>query len=175
MTCHQPSGKGLTDIFPPLAGADWGIEPDDVVVRIVLNGLQGPTRILGEDYSVPCIPTIWREWPDTDIAAVITYTRNAWGNSGPVVSAETVKRIRSEVGTRAPWTVKELEVYQNQGVSSDEDSTRLPPILESSAPELKSVGQINEAESTKVPEPVPVGPDPEVASPPKPKLPQPPE
>ena len=175
VTCHQPSGKGLTDIFPPLAGADWGLEPDDVVVRIVLNGLQGPTRILGKDYSVPCIPTIWREWPDTDIAAVITYTRNAWGNSGPVVSAETVKRIRSEVGTRAPWTVKELEVYQNQGVSSDEDSTRLPPILESSAPELKSVGQINEAESTKVPEPVPVGPDPEVASPPKPKLPQPPE
>ena len=176
VTCHQPSGKGLTDIFPPLAGADWGLEPDDVVVRIVLNGLQGPTRVLGKDYgSVPFIPTIWREWSDTDIAAVITYTRNAWGNSGPVVSAETVKRIRSEVGTRGPWTVKELEVYQNKGVSSDEDTTRLPPILEPKAPELKPVGQVNEPESTKVPEPVPVGPDPEVASPPKPKLPPPPE
>ena len=49
---------------------------------------------------------------DADIAAVITYIRNEWGNQGPAVSEDTVQRIRGEVGDRATqWTAEELGAY----------------------------------------------------------------
>ena len=46
------------------------------------------------------------------VAAVLTYIRNEWGNEAALVTPETVGRIRSEVGTRGPWTDAELEPYK---------------------------------------------------------------
>ena len=114
MTCHQPNGQGLPPAnFPPLVESEWVTGAEEVVVRIVLNGLQGPVTVGGKEYGlVPMVPTIWKTWSDDDIAAVISYVRNAWGNQATEVSADTVKKIRSEVGERSPWTVGELEAYQ---------------------------------------------------------------
>jgi cytochrome c oxidase cbb3-type subunit 2 len=115
VTCHQADGQGNEIAkFPPLAGSDWVSGSEDVIVRVVLNGLQGPIKVNGKDYgTVLMAPTIWVGWPDEDIAAVISYVRNAWGNKSPEVSAETVKRIRAEIGTRTtPWTAQELEAFK---------------------------------------------------------------
>jgi len=114
VTCHQANGQGLlTAKFPPLVNSEWVTGSEEVVTRIVLNGMQGPLKIGDVEYgAVPMVPTIWKDWPDEDIAAVISYIRNEWGNQAPEVSADTVKRIRAEVGTRGPWTAEELEAYK---------------------------------------------------------------
>ncbi len=114
VTCHQPNGEGLAPAhFPPLAGSDWVTGSEDVLVRVVLNGLTGPIKVGDKDFGiVPMVPTIWVAWSDEDIAAVLTYIRNEWGNHAEPVTAATVKRIRAEVGTRAPWTAEELEAYK---------------------------------------------------------------
>jgi mono/diheme cytochrome c family protein len=103
----------LTAKFPPLVNSEWVTGSEEVVTRIVLNGMQGPLKIGDVEYgAVPMVPTIWKDWPDEDIAAVISYIRNEWGNQASEVSADTVKRIRAEVGTRGPWTAEELEAYK---------------------------------------------------------------
>ena len=115
VTCHQANGLGLAAAnFPPLANSEWVTGSEEVIVRIVLNGVQGPMKVGDKEYgAVPMVPTLWASWSDDDIAAVISYVRNEWGNEAPLVTPETVKRIRAEVGTRNPWTAQELEAYKN--------------------------------------------------------------
>ena len=113
--CHQPHGKGLPGVYPPLAGSEWVNHPDDVLVRMVLNGIIGPVKVLGVEYNNPAMQPLTTgvaNMSDADIAAVITYIRNEWGNQGPAVSEDTVQRIRGEVGDRATqWTAEELGAY----------------------------------------------------------------
>ena len=114
VTCYQPNGQVLAAAhFPPLAGCEWVTGSEEVITRVVLNGIAGPIKVAGKDYGlVPMVPTIWVGWSDDDIAAVLTYIRNEWGNEAAPVTPETVGRIRSEVGTRGPWTDAELEPYK---------------------------------------------------------------
>jgi mono/diheme cytochrome c family protein len=114
VTCHQPNGMGLKAAhFPPLDGSEWVLGSTEVLTRIVLNGLQGPVEVKGDKYGlVPMVPTIWKDWSDSDIAAVLSYIRNAWSNESPEVDESTVARIRSESGERLPWTVEELKAHQ---------------------------------------------------------------
>jgi mono/diheme cytochrome c family protein len=114
VTCHQPNGMGLKAAnFPPLDGSKWVTGSTEILTRIVLNGLQGPVEVKGDKYGlVPMVPTIWKTWSDSDIAAVMSFIRNAWSNEAPEVDAATVTRIRAESGERGPWTVQELKAHQ---------------------------------------------------------------
>lgn len=117
ITCHQPNGEGNDAAqFPPLAGSDWVTGSEEILVRVVLHGLSGPIKVKGKDYgAVPMVPTIWASWSDEEIAAVLSYIRFDWGNDASEVSAETVKRIRDEVGSRTtPWTAPELEQFKEE-------------------------------------------------------------
>ena len=120
--CHQSTGLGLPALkppqaYPPLAGSDWINHPDDVLVRIILNGITGSTKVNNIEYNFPggmnpAIYSIPKKLSDAEIAAVITYIRNEWGNQGPAVTEDTVKRIRAEVGERTTqWTADELAPY----------------------------------------------------------------
>ena len=114
VTCHQPNGMGLKAAnFPPLDGSEWVLGSTEVLTRIILNGLQGEVEVKGDKYGlVPMVPTIWKGWSDSDIAAVMTFIRNAWSNEAPEVDTATVTRIRAESGERGPWTVEELKAHQ---------------------------------------------------------------
>ncbi|MBT5379035.1 MAG: cytochrome c [Opitutae bacterium] len=114
VTCHQANGLGLkTNHWPPLDGSEWVTGSPQVLTRIVLNGVQGPIEVKGEKYGLaPMVPLIWKDWSDSDIAAVLTYVRNAWSNEATEVDAATVSKIRSETGDRGPWTVEELKEFQ---------------------------------------------------------------
>ena len=84
-SCHQPNGEGLKPAFPALAGSDVTTGPVAAHIDIVLNGIEGS--------AMPA-------WSDTlnevDIAAALTYTRNAFGNeSGDVVQPRTIVRIKN--------------------------------------------------------------------------------
>lgn len=91
--CHQASGLGLAGNFPPLA-ADPVANGGDVTdhINIVLKGLNGRV-INGVTYAAAMQP--WAATlNDEQIAAVITYERNAWGNNGGVVEPAQVAALR---------------------------------------------------------------------------------
>jgi cytochrome c oxidase subunit 2 len=71
--CHQPTGQGLAGAFPALAGSKVVAGPVADQVKLVLNGRKG---VFTATSQMPAQSML----SDTDIAAVITYTRNAWSN-----------------------------------------------------------------------------------------------
>ncbi|MEO8344888.1 MAG: cytochrome c oxidase subunit II [Betaproteobacteria bacterium] len=81
--CHQANGKGVPGAFPALDGSKVVNGPDDAQIALVLNGKAGTA-----------MPP-WKQLSDTDIAAVITYTRNAWGNhTGEAIQPSAVLAAR---------------------------------------------------------------------------------
>lgn len=104
--CHQPTGMGLPNMFPPLAGSDWvTASSPDRLIRIVLHGFQGPININGLPFTTPS-PMMPPQGAlaDAQVAAVLTYIRNAFGNKASVVTAELVKAVRAaEKDRTAMW------------------------------------------------------------------------
>ena len=84
MACHQANGKGIVGSVLPLDGSKVATGPVDVHIQTVLNGRPGTAMVaFGKTLS------------DADIAAVVTYERNAWGNkTGDVVQAAQVAELK---------------------------------------------------------------------------------
>ena len=96
ITCHQPDGGGLPPSgFPPIAGTKWTTGNDERLIKLVLKGLHGPIEVLGKSYGgqVPMTP-FGGMLNDEEIAAVLTYVRNSFGNKASAVSPEKVKDVR---------------------------------------------------------------------------------
>jgi mono/diheme cytochrome c family protein len=106
--CHQPTGLGLPGIYPPLAGSEWALGPEERIVRIVLHGASGPITVAGKNFNnvmTPFGPLL----RDEQLAAVLSYVRSEWGNNAPAVSPDKVKEIRTAVaGHTGPWAPEEL-------------------------------------------------------------------
>ena len=112
-TCHQPNGEGLAGQFPPLAGSDWVLGDKERLIKISMYGLMGEIEVNGVKYNnvmaPPGIPP--GSLTDDQIANVLTYIRNDWGNSASAVSAEEVATVRASLKGRAPmqmFTAAEL-------------------------------------------------------------------
>ncbi len=95
--CHGANGEG-TAIAPPLANSNWVNGPIDNLIRIQLRGLQGPITVSGKKYTPPMPMMPLAHQTDDQIAAVLTYIRNSFGNSASAVKPEEVKALRGEVG-----------------------------------------------------------------------------
>ena len=95
-TCHGPDGAGLPAAgFPPLAGTDWVLGTTDRLIQVTLDGLVGPLTVLGKEYPGHVPMTPFRNLlSDQEVAAVLTYVRNAFGNEAPVVLSEDVAAVR---------------------------------------------------------------------------------
>jgi nitrite reductase (NO-forming) len=92
--CHQDNGAGLSGVFPPLAKSDYlAAQPTEKIVRIVLNGLNGPVKVNGQDYN--SVMPAMSQLRDDEIANILTFVRTSWGNSGERVRPEEVTAIRS--------------------------------------------------------------------------------
>jgi mono/diheme cytochrome c family protein len=94
--CHGQNGEG--GMAPPLAGSEWVTGPISNLVRIQLRGLQGAITVSGKDYNVPGGMYNLSHQTDDQIAAVLTYIRNSFGNKASGVKAEQVAALRGEVG-----------------------------------------------------------------------------
>jgi mono/diheme cytochrome c family protein len=110
-SCHQGDGNGnASSGFPPLVSSEWVLAKDPSrIIRIVLNGLGGPITVKGKEYGqAQMLP--WRDaLKDEDIAAVLTFVRNSWGNKAPAVDAGLAKQIRAAtVDQSGPWSPDEL-------------------------------------------------------------------
>jgi mono/diheme cytochrome c family protein len=115
VTCHQSDGNGTPGQFPPLAGSEWLKEKEPGrIIRIVLNGLNGPLQLNGKSYNGSMVP--WggeSGLSDEEIAAVLTYVRKnkAFGNNADEVKPERVKAVRDKLkaaGQTQPFTPDEL-------------------------------------------------------------------
>lgn len=94
--CHGADGNGVPNIAPPLAGSEWVMGPVENLIRIQLRGLQGPITVKGKEYNLMMAALSFQS--DEQIAAVLTYVRNSFGNKASSVIPAQVKALRGEVG-----------------------------------------------------------------------------
>ncbi len=97
LPCHGANGEG-GPIAPPLAKADWVQGPVENLIRIQLRGLHGPLKVSGKDYALPAGMPALAHQTDEQIAAVLTYVRNSFGNAATAVTPAEVKALRGEAG-----------------------------------------------------------------------------
>ena len=105
--CHQPTGKGLEGLAPPLAESEWVLGEPERIVKVVTHGLRGPIKVKGMTYSydMPAAGFL----TDEQIAGVLTYVRREWDHEASPVSVDLVKQIRAEnKGRTDAWTEAEL-------------------------------------------------------------------
>ena len=98
--CHKDSGEGEADLFPRLAGSAL-VQSDDptTLARMVLHGTRAVAT--ASKPTAPAMPAFDWRLNDQQVAAVLTYIRNSWGNSAASVSAETIASQRALLA-RAP-------------------------------------------------------------------------
>ncbi|MEX1238174.1 MAG: cytochrome c, partial [Cyclobacteriaceae bacterium] len=95
-TCHQRDGKGASGRFPPLAGATWVTGDKKLLIGIVLKGMEGPIDVNGEQFNstMPQHSFLSNE----EIANVLTYIRERFGNKASAVTTEEVAAVRKTLG-----------------------------------------------------------------------------
>ncbi len=90
--CHQDNGAGLPDVFPPLAKSDYLHADRPRAITTVLNGRTGPITVNGKTYNSVMPPM--SQLNDDEIANILTYVLNSWGNAGGHVTAAEVAQLR---------------------------------------------------------------------------------
>lgn len=93
--CHQLDGNGLAGVFPPLAKSDYMLADRARAIRTVLKGMTGPVTVNGKPYD-SAMPPQEAVLTDRQVADVLTYSFNAWGNEGDAFTTDEVKAIRNE-------------------------------------------------------------------------------
>jgi nitrite reductase (NO-forming) len=89
--CHQNKGQGLPPAFPPLAKSDYLMEDRNRAIGVVVFGQQGKITVNGVVYDgVMPSPNL----SDDDVANVLTYVMNSWGNSAEMVTPDEVAAVR---------------------------------------------------------------------------------
>jgi len=96
--CHQASGLGMPGIFPPLAKSDFLMADADRAIGIVLHGKQGEIKVNGVTYNQIMTP---QNLTDEQIANVLTFVMNTWGNEGEMITPDRVRKVRAAGGTPA--------------------------------------------------------------------------
>jgi len=94
--CHTRAGSGVEHLFPKLAGNVVTTQDDPAsLIRIVIAG--GRAAATDARPTSPAMPSLGFRLNDEQVAAVVTYVRNSWGNAALPVSADTVRALRARV------------------------------------------------------------------------------
>ena len=94
--CHKRSGEGVAHMFPRLAGNMIATQDDPAsLIRIILTGGRGAST--DATPTAPAMPSLGYRLGDDQVAAVVTYVRNSWGNAASPVTAAMVKALRERV------------------------------------------------------------------------------
>jgi len=91
--CHQRTGLGIPNVFPPLAGSDFLMADSTRAIRILLGGLNGPVDVNGQRFNGAMPPLA--NLSDEQIADVLTWVRSNLGNAGTAVTPAQVAAARS--------------------------------------------------------------------------------
>jgi mono/diheme cytochrome c family protein len=98
--CHTRGGGGIPRLFPALKGAP-AVQQDSAIglIRVVLQGAQSAQT--AHAVTGPSMPALGWELSDEQVANVVTYIRNSWGNAAAPVSASDVRSVRTDLTKRA--------------------------------------------------------------------------
>lgn len=91
--CHQSDGKGMPGVFPPLAKSDFLSADVHRAINVVLHGLSGKVTVNGQEYNSVMPPM--NQLNDDEVANILTFVVNSWGNPGGKVTADEVKKARA--------------------------------------------------------------------------------
>lgn len=108
-TCHLAHGKGNANVYPSLVGSPWVNGSEERLIKMTLHGLWGKITVNGKTYDpargVPPMTAFRSLLKDDELAAVLTFVRNTWGNKSAPVSAASVKKVREQTIDRTTfWT-----------------------------------------------------------------------
>ena len=92
--CHQTTGEGLAGVFPPLAKSDYLAADPKHAISVVLHGLHGKITVNGKDYNSVMPPV--SQLKDDEVANILTYVLNSWGNPGGQITPSEVAKVRAE-------------------------------------------------------------------------------
>jgi len=108
--CHGVDGLGKPNQAPPLAGSEWvNTKGFQRPMSIPLEGVSGSLEVKGQTWNLS-MPAMGAAMSDSDLADVLTYIRNSWGNQGSPVTADDVKALRAKTGAHPqPLTSENLK------------------------------------------------------------------
>lgn len=94
LACHQADGSGVPHLNPPLTATEWVSGPKPVLIQMILKGSKGKVEIDGDTFTnaMPAQTFL----TDQQIADVLTYVRNAFGNKASAVTPAEVKAQRAK-------------------------------------------------------------------------------
>lgn len=93
-SCHQPTGLGLPGAIPPLAKSDFLMKRDDKGIGVLLHGINNEAITVNGQHYQGVMPQLALD--DDQIANILSYVRNSWGNKSPVVQQKEVKKFRNQ-------------------------------------------------------------------------------
>jgi len=112
LACHQADGLGVERMNPPLEKTKWVLGNKKALAKIVINGLKGgEIEIDGDNFHNP-MPPQGAQLTDLQIADVLTYVRNNFGNKASAVTEADVKAAR--ISAAAPATVVKKQPVKTQ-------------------------------------------------------------
>ena len=88
--CHQKDGKGLQNLYPPIAGSDY-LKHKSQVILAIKNGLVGEIKVNGKTYNQPMPANSHLQ--HLDIAEVVTYIYSEWGNEQKITTVAEVEEV----------------------------------------------------------------------------------
>jgi len=91
ITCHMEDGQGIIGVFPPLAKSDYLMTDTDRAIKVILEGLSGEVVVNGDTYYGEMTSI---DFTDREVADIMNYIMNSWGNEGEMVSESDVKKNR---------------------------------------------------------------------------------
>ncbi len=92
--CHKDDGKGIEEIYPPLAQSDFLLNDKYRAIRTAIFGSKEPIVVNDVEYDGELMPTIKLE--DEDVRDVVNYILNSWENQGGTVTIKDVQKVRNE-------------------------------------------------------------------------------
>lgn len=95
VTCHQPDGDGVPRMIPPLSKTKYILGSKEKLVHILVKGLNEEIELNGEFYNTP-MPA-QPQLTNQEIADVLTFVRNSFGNKAAAVTVAEVINIRKKI------------------------------------------------------------------------------
>ena len=104
------NGLGTAGVYPPLAGSEWVTGGTERLAALIIHGLSGPITVKGQNYSGAVqMPAHKDTYSSEDIAQVMSYIRNMWGNEASFVTTEMVDAAKEKFADQpAPFTNADL-------------------------------------------------------------------
>ena len=95
LACHQADGSGVPGLNPPLIKTKWVLGEKNQLIRVILKGMDEPIEVNGEEYNNVMAPHAFLK--DQEVADVLNYVRNNFGNKAGAITPADVKAVRATI------------------------------------------------------------------------------